>query len=95
MDEMQEPESTLSELKMGSEKPDQMKDWKELHEHEQIERLHRVVKQQERVIRSLIDYTSRLIGHEHLNGKMVQPVGRPGSEGCVGFFYRKRSDEWF
>ena len=94
MDDMED--KVASELKMGSaKKPDQMKDWKELHEHEKIERLRRVVKEQENVIRHLNDYMNRLIGHEHLNGKIVQPIGHPGAESPGGFYYRKRSNDWF
>ena len=78
-----------------SDKPGRQKLWEELDDQEKIERCRKVLKEQERTIRKVIDYANRLIEHEHLNGKIVQPVGHPNSESTGGFYYRKRSDEWF
>lgn len=75
--------------------PQRDKHWEELDADGKIERCRRVIKEQENIIRHLNDYVNRLIGHEHLNGKIVQPIGHPNAESTGGFYYRKRSDGWF
>lgn len=69
--------------------------WEELDDHGKIERLHRVIKDQESLIRRMTEYLIRLIEHDHLDGKLVQKMSHPGSESYSGFHHRVRDDKWF
>lgn len=86
-------EDTLPNRPMG---PMREKHWDELDDPGRIERLRQVIKDQERLIRGMAEYLNLLIGHEHLDGKMVKQISPPNSESYGGFHYHKnRSDEWF
>ena len=71
------------------------KHWEELDDSGKIARLRKVIKQQEAFISRMAGYLDKLITHQHVDGKLMQPIDHPNSESYGGFNYRKRSDEWF
>jgi len=72
------------------------KHWDELDDLGKIERLRSVVKDQQRVIARMANYIDLLINHEHLDGKMVQPIRHPNAESYGSVYYhKKRGDDWF
>ncbi len=75
--------------------PKREKDWEELDADGKIARLRQVIKQQEALILRMAGYLDKLITHQHVDGKMMQPIDHPNSESYGGFNYRKRDDKWF
>lgn len=69
--------------------------WNELDVMEKIERMRRVIKDQANLIDRMTKYLNLLVGHGHLDGKLVSRIQDPNSESVGGFYHRKRSDEWF
>jgi len=70
--------------------------WHELSDDEKIERLHGIVKDQQRVINRQSEFLDSLIGHEHVNGHIMKRVSDPGGESSTyGFKVSNRPDEWF
>ena len=69
--------------------------WDELDDHGKIERCRKVIKQQETIIQRMAGYLGKLITHQHVGDKMVQPIDHPNSESYGGFHYRKKPDDWF
>ena len=85
----------MGNLKGSGEGPMREKHWEELDADGKIERCRRVIKQQEALLPGMARYLNALITHQHVDGKMMQPIDHPNSESYGGFNYRKRSDEWF
>lgn len=75
--------------------PQREKHWEELDDHGKIERLHQVIKQQQTLIQRMAGYLDKLITHQHVDDKMVQPIEHPNSESYGGFHHRSRDDKWF
>ena len=69
--------------------------WEKLDDPGKIERLRRIIKDQERLLNRVTKYLNQLIDHEHLDGKMVQQISHPNAESYGGFSQIKRRDEWF
>lgn len=80
---------------MGIKNATREKYWKELDTPGRIDRLRRVIKDQDFLIKRMGDYLNQLIDHEHSDGKMVQRINHPNAESYGGFHPRKHHDEWF
>lgn len=51
--------------------------WDELDNEDKIERLSKVVQNQNVLLSKMASYLNQLVDHDHLNGKIVQPIGKP------------------
>ena len=71
------------------------KHWKDLDDQEKIERLRRVINNQEALIVRMAKYLTELIEHDHIDGRMVKKISHPDSESYGGFHYHRRDREWF
>lgn len=75
--------------------PQREKYWEELDADGKIERCRKVIKEQQKIIQRMAGYLDKLVTHQHMDGKMVQPISHPNAESYGGFHHRKRPDEWF
>ena len=85
----------MDNIKTSGSGPQRESYWEELDADGKIERCRREIKRRDRVIEKMVEYLNKLITHQHVNDKMVQPIDYPNSESYGGFNYRKRSDEMF
>lgn len=69
--------------------------WEELDADGKIERCRREIKRRDRIIETMSAYLNKLIVHQHVNDKLVHPIGHPNVESAGAFYYRKRPDEFF
>ena len=70
--------------------------WSELSDPEKIERLRDVIKNLERAIEKMASYLDKLVGHQHLDGRLYKPIEHPNAESYGSIYYqRHKHDEWF
>jgi len=80
----------------SEDKPMREKYWDELDDSGKINRLHRVVKDQEIVIIKMAGYLTELTKHSHLkDGRIVRNLQLPDIHEFDVFYYPKRDIRWF
>lgn len=55
-------------------------DWKELDDKAKIERLSAVVRRQDILLCQITRYLELLVDHDHMSGRIVQPIEKPASQ---------------
>ncbi|GAH89018.1 unnamed protein product [marine sediment metagenome] len=80
----------------GEKKPGREFHWDELDEKGKIERLRRIVKEQDRALSRMATFLDQLMNHRHVRGKLVRPISDPDAENYNPFDHRRyRDDKYF
>ena len=69
-------------------KPRRRKYWSEMEDKERIVKLQEELTRTQEALDRLSNYVSKLMDHEHLNGRMVARLGNPNDEYYNGFSFR-------
>ena len=64
------------------------KKWSEMTDPERIISLQKELIRTQRHLKNLSTYVNRLIGHDHLNGKLVNRIEQPNEESYGGLYFR-------
>jgi hypothetical protein len=67
-------------------KPMRRKYWSEMEDKDRIVKLQEELTRTQEALDRLSNYVSKLMGHEHLNGRMVVRLGHPNEEESYGGF---------
>lgn len=62
-------------------------DWKELDDKGKIERLSDVVRRQDILLYQMTKYLELLVDHDHMGGRIVQPIHKSIDQYSKRFFY--------
>lgn len=69
-------------------KPMRRKYWSEMEDKERIVKLQEELTRTQEALERLSNYVSKLMDHEHLNGRMVIRLGHPNEESYGGIGFR-------